>query len=627
MPVLESISSKKGGARFLAYGVLLLFSMIIIEQTASFRRSKSPTFDETFYLNTALTTVKNGTLDERISGEGVAPIPILLNYLPVAWREGGSKREEVWQGEVSDPPLIDQARLLNSLLVGIPTMLLIYFWLCRRRGYTAGLLGAALITFSPTMTAYFSLATTDACSALAALIALATLTRYWKAPTTKNLFWLALAVSIAISSKYSGVFLLPCLLVILTLTAVQQYSPFSKQFLWLIVKRVAVSFALFLVFMIPLTWGLHLFGFSGPLKTVPYSETPDYSAWVRVLGRGPVAEQIMQVSHTHLKRPAPFAGILFQFLHNAAGHDAYLMGEVSHSGWWYYFPLAWLFKSTPVELLLTALGLILSLIFIHVAWKTMRNLPDAASAACLEKNNALVSQEPTSHAPAIWLLAGVVLLAMLLTSRLNLGQRYLLTLYPLLFLFTIDQFWRWFQNRTSLMILLCFVCVSLQVVSITSVQPHYLSYFNDGVGGPAAGRFYLLDSNLDWGQDLPALQESLSELPEHERERCLLYYFGTARPEAFSINARSLKESLPADYDQWKYLALSANHLQGLYTHSKDPFAAFRSIKPVKRAGYSIFVFDLSTPEAQQALRKAITVLQEMQDEQNAKDNRKSAEK
>lgn len=618
MPVLESITSKEGCARLLSWGTPLLFSAYIIVQSTSFLHSKSPTFDETFFLNCALTTVKNGRLDERISGEGVAPIPILLNYLPVAWRAGGSARVDVWKGDISDPPLIDQARLLNSLLVGIPTMLLIYFWLYRRRGYTAGLLGAALVTFSPTMIAHFSLATTDACFTLAALVALASLTQYWKEPTTKNLFWLALTVSIAISTKYSGLFLFPCILIIMTRITMSHFSECEKKSVWFIVRRVSVSFTLLLVLTIPLTWGLHLFGFSGPLKTVAYTETPDDSAWVRVLGRGPIAEQIMDFSHAHLKRPAPFAGILFQVLHNSAGHDAYLMGHLSNSGWWYYFPLAWLFKSTPVELLLTVLGLILSLVLLRDSWKTMRETPDDASVARSEKKRTFDSNEPTSHAPLVWLLAIVVLLAMLVTSRLNLGQRYLLTLYPLLFLFTIDQFWRWFQNKGSLITLFCFVCIGFQIVSITSVQPHYLSYFNDGVGGPAEGRFYLLDSNLDWGQDLPALKEKLAELPENESEQCLLYYFGTARSEAYSITARSLKESVPADFDRWKYLALSANHLQGLYTQYQDPFTGFRSLKPVKRAGYSIFVYDLTSPEARQALRTAIAVLQEMQAAQDS---------
>ena len=100
---------KTKGWNFLIWGTPLLFAAVILAQTTAFRSSKSPTYDETYFLGTALATVQQGSLDERISGAGVAPVPILLNYLPVAWRSGGGTRSDLWQGEVTDPPLINQA--------------------------------------------------------------------------------------------------------------------------------------------------------------------------------------------------------------------------------------------------------------------------------------------------------------------------------------------------------------------------------------------------------------------------------------------------------------------------------------------------------------------------------------
>ncbi|QDT89213.1 ArnT family glycosyltransferase [Gimesia algae] len=608
---------KTTGRQFLVWGTPLLFAALIFKQTMAFQSSKSPTYDETYFLGTALATVHQGSLDERISGAGVAPVPVLLNYLPVAWRAGGEPRRDIWQGEVTDPPLIKRARFLNSLLVGFPTMLLIYCWLFLRRGYAAGFLGAALVTFSPTMIAHFSLATTDACFTLTALIALITLTRYWKIPTARNLCWLSLAVSLAISTKYSGIFLLPCTLLVMTMIGLSRQVSMTRETVWLLLKQVVWGFTLFLILLISMTWAFHLFSFSGPLKTVSYEETPDYSAWVRVLGRGPVAQQIMEVSHKTLKRPAPFAGVLFQFLHNAEGHDAYLMGAVSEQGWWYYFPVAWSLKSTPVELLLTLFAFCLGCYLLFDTWKSVRHRPAAIPPEDQIPNRQGETREPTSHAPLVWLLAGGMLLGMTLTSRLNLGQRYLLTLYPLLFLSTIDQIWRWFQFRAWLLYALGSVCICFQIISITSVRPNYLSYFNDSIGGPAAGRFYLLDSNLDWGQDLPSLKALLDKLPPEDRDRCLLYYFGTGSPQGYGVSALDMRQKLPEILDEWNYLALSANYLQGLYTQAKDPFSGFRSIRPVAQAGYSIYLFDLTTPQAREALQHAIDVLQIMQKPEN----------
>ena len=41
------------------------------------------------------------------------------------------------------------------------------------------------------------------------------------------------------------------------------------------------------------------------------------------------------------------------------------------------------------------------------------------------------------------------------------------------------------------------------------VAPDFLAYFNELAGGPANGYRHLVDSSLDWGQDLPKLKEWL----------------------------------------------------------------------------------------------------------------------
>lgn len=82
-------------------------------------------------------------------------------------------------------------------------------------------------------------------------------------------------------------------------------------------------------------WGMHGFGFTGPLNTVPLEKTPDWSPWVRLLGRGPTADRIIDIAHERLRRPAPADGVLFQYLHNRHGHLAFFVGQRSKKGWWY----------------------------------------------------------------------------------------------------------------------------------------------------------------------------------------------------------------------------------------------------------------------------------------------------
>ena len=65
------------------------------------------------------------------------------------------------------------------------------------------------------------------------------------------------------------------------------------------------------------------------------------------------------------------------------------------------------------------------------------------------------------------------------------------------------------------------------------VYPHSLSYFNELVGGPMGGHEHLLESNIDWGQDLLYLDEWLNEHPE---ARPLgLAYFGLCDPRVLGL--------------------------------------------------------------------------------------------
>ena len=95
---------------------------------------------------------------------------------------------------------------------------------------------------------------------------------------------------------------------------------------------------------------------------------------------------------------------------------------------------------------------------------------------------------------------------------------------------------------------------------------------NRAFGGPAAGYQRLVDSNLDWGQDLPALVAHQRELRARgDGEPCYLAYFGSALPERHGVACARL----PGFFDAAAPLRaselgpglyyLSATMLQGVY--------------------------------------------------------------
>jgi len=112
-----------------------------------------------------------------------------------------------------------------------------------------------------------------------------------------------------------------------------------------------------------------------------------------------------------------------------------------------------------------------------------------------------------------------------------------------------------------------------------AIHPYYLSYFNELVGGPSQGYHYLVDSSLDWGQDLPALSDWLKQ-ERPKSEPVILAYFGQAQPAYYGIEAtavplkyarlpeRAMDSFIPGIY------CISATYLQGVYQRFQGPWNA-----------------------------------------------------
>src|SRR5262249_41505536 len=135
------------------------------------------------------------------------------------------------------------------------------------------------------------------------------------------------------------------------------------------------------------------------------------------------------------------------------------------------------------------------------------------------------------------------------------------------------------------------------MVSAATTWPNYLAYFNFACGGPSRGHRYLLDSNLDWGQDLIALRRYMERegIPEID-----LAYFGRVDPAIYGVHFRHLGLQ-PVG----RHVAISANLVWGLSyfingTGLKPPrnaYQEFRDIKPVAVLGHTIYVYDLDRLE------------------------------
>jgi hypothetical protein len=116
-------------------------------------------------------------------------------------------------------------------------------------------------------------------------------------------------------------------------------------------------------------------------------------------------------------------------------------------------------------------------------------------------------------------------------SNVNIGLRHFFPVYPFVFIgvgLTASRLWASGRLARCLVLL---IGLGLAVETAWAF-PNYINFFGVLCGGPAAGFNLLSDSNLDWGQDLPALaawQQEHSDVPLY------LDYFGRCEPAVYGI--------------------------------------------------------------------------------------------
>lgn len=536
-----------------------VLALVFWVQASAIRRASSATFDETIYLGLAADVVRNGSFDELI-GQGVAPLPVLVAYTGPASSAPGDVRDVA-----TFAARIDEARMRAAFWIGIPLVLVVYGWITRRRGLFGGFLAGALVATSPTVVAHASLATTDACFALACLVALAALAAYEEHRSRARWLLVGIALGLALASKYTATFLFPVAALVL-LRRVAATTGAGQGWSGAIAAEVVPSLAGWSCLALLVAWACHGFAVSPLFSTV---HAPD--DYRRVFGSSAFADALLEIGRA-FPVPGPLKGMLRQSVHMLHGQPAFLDGAISMRGFRSYFPLALAWKSTPVELVLGAIALV---------------------GIALRRGDI---------AFRIWWQSIAVLLVLAIQSPLDTGVRYVLVLYPLVVLCAVDSLGAWLgarEERRRALAIAGALLIAAQAATAARIAPHSLAYFNPLAGGSERGHPRLLDSNLDWGQDLPALREVATERGVRELR---LSYFGTAPVAAYGVEA--IAWSAPGEPAPGSWLAVSANHLHGLYLDG-DPFAWLRAIPPDARAGSSLSLWDLARPDVRSGFERA----------------------
>lgn len=524
-------------------------------------REKGPSFDEIYhvtggYLYNRLGDFRihtdNGVLPQRLhglgAGRGGASLPALEDNPD--WRVADNSRiaYQFFHRAGNDADRLLRGARSVALGFGAGLVVLCGVVAARLASPGAGLVAAALAAFSPSLLAHGVMATTDAPAAL--LLPASAVAFGWQLARPGWPRGLASAVifGLACVTKYSAALLLPVFVLLVLLRPAgpgMARAPLSQAAGWLAV-HLAVAWLV--------VWATFVFRFAMAAPDVP--PLADAGAtWQGLQERAGWQGPLIGFLREHRIVPE---GWLFGYARTYVGtlfRSAFLAGEYSETGWRMYFPLAFLWKSTPAELVAVVLALVAAARGRARAGKWMPRL-------------------------APLLIFAVVYGMFSITSRINIGHRHLLPLYPVLFILGGWAAATWWPHR-RVFAASAIILAGMQIAAAAFAHPHHLAYFNLVAGGPGHGWRLLSDSSVDWGQDLPALKRWLERNNSGaEAARVHLAYFGSDEPAYRGLDVVRLPFSNDFRFPQRWYepqaglYCISATILQDVYGPVRNQWTA-----------------------------------------------------
>jgi hypothetical protein len=475
----------------------------------------------------------------------------------------------LYESGVPHRDLLAPARRVN-LAVGCGVVLLAGWWAFRLWGSrAAGVAAAAFAAFDPNLLALSCVLSTDAGLSLFALLSAYLLWEHAGSPSRGLLVAAGVSLGLMLSAKFSALAVVAGLgLAGVIWARREKSSPSPLAGEGGRASRPGEGLGL------PESGTSH----PSPPAPLPQGERGEGSAFDLAFRLGLVALVTLAATYGFVNFGEWGGGLKFQLTRAAHGDGVmYLNGEVSRTGWYHYFAVVLLLK-VPLGLLLAGGTGLLTCV------------PSAQVRRPVPRDAWLLVP------PMVFLLAASA-------SKVNLGVRVVLPVLPFAYVLAARLAAGTPWQRVALG-----VCVAWCGAASWRAAPHQLAYFNELGGGMAN----LADSNLDWGQGLPELKGYI------DREglgTIYLSYFGTDRPEAYGIRYQPLPgygraappvETTVPENEPRHVVAVSANHLLGLYLNDPDAFAWLRGRQPAAvLCGGCVHVFDLTgDAEAIRRVRK-----------------------
>jgi hypothetical protein len=419
----------------------------------------------------------------------------------------------------------------GNLLFFILGAVSVAWWGWRTFGRVTALIATAFFSFLPPILGHAGVATTDMAAAAGVTFAIVVLGWWLDAPSLRRSIALGAAIGIGLLTKFSFLFFFPiaALIVIvlrrrrdapdsraathpgpsLTLPMTSKMSSDSLRPAKNAIRgeglanprsrpgRLGVTSAAIAIFIV---WAGYRFDF-GTIKSAH-----EAGEWVAAESAPKFLRPVAVWFADHVPIPAPLfvVGAEMVKIHDREGHFTYLFGHVNQHGWWYYFPVVFFFK-TPLPFLILAL--------IGIASAKRRGLAAA--------------------------LIPIALMLAVLPSSINIGVRHILPIYPPLCILAAHGAIVLWQRATLRAVAIALAAWML--IGVERAHPDYLPWFNEAAGGHPER--IVVDSNLDWGQDVLRLASTAKKL---HIDRMWILYTGNALLERHGLVADEIRPWLPA---------------------------------------------------------------------------------
>jgi hypothetical protein len=392
------------------------------------------------------------------------------------------------------------------------------------------LVSAVFTAFCPTLLANAPLVTADATAAFFFLLAVATAWKMLHRVSASTVLAASAAIGCLALSKMAAPLIIPVLVALCIVRII--FGPpldivfFRKKYrLRSRLQQLSVlacSVCIVCSLAVLIIWAA--FGFT-------CKSGQSQNLWQEIAARQEIAPRLAAWAREQKLLPEPYLYGFAYAMIMSQRRAAFLNGKYSTEGWPYFFAYSFLVKTPPSVFLMVMIATLV-----------------AARACCQSLKPGRCARIKKLAYKIVPLLFFILFYgAAALTSHLNIGHRHILPLYPALYILAGVAGW-WSRSgkrplRWAIPVILC-----LLIAEILIAWPNYIAYFNVVQGGPRQAYKHLVDSSLDWGQDLYGLKKWLVDTGLNQPGAPAVYvsYFGTASIKYAGIAARLL----PGFFDQ-----------------------------------------------------------------------------